>query len=858
MSSIRMHPLSFLLKLGSLFIISSLLPGCSTESTPISTAPVEITRTWVGPDFWANRLQDWQVSNGRIETTEMASGRPLRTLHLLTQRAGSQDGTILMEVETGWLDTDTPSEEAAVGFLIGAGAMLDYRAAALIHHSAGPGAGFFAGMDRSGNLFIRDLNAADSSIASMSGNTPPQASTRLLLELSPESGGYSLKLTRITPGAPDTEQTLDLGGQSGERLEGNVAIVASLDRAWFKNWSVSGSKMTSYPDRHAGPVLGTQYTLHDQVLKMTAQLMPISEADNQSVRLEINANGQWEEAASVQVIAPGYTAPFRVEGWDDTQDIPYRVAYDLKQEGDATRTYYWEGTVRKDPVDKETVSVAGFTGNHNTGRGVEGGNFRWIDRVWFPHTDIINHLGTQDVDLLFFSGDQVYEGASPTFPDRENAYLDYLYKWYLWSWAFRDVTKDRPTITIPDDHDVYQGNIWGAGGPPTDKDDKGGYVMPAEWVKMIERTQTSHLPDPYDPTPIQQGIGVYYTSMNYGRIGVAVIEDRKFKSGCNGLVPGKAGRPDHFPNPDFDPSIVDLPGLTLLGNRQLTFLDNWAADWRGHDMKLVVSQTVFANMATHHGPNLMRLYGDLDSNGWPKKGRDKAIEAIRKGYAFMLQGDQHLSTIVHHGVDGPNDAGYSFCVPSIANFYPRGWMPEAEGKNRPEGAPSNFGEHQDAFGNYVTVYAHTNPTSLTGESTGIEPLALHDKMPGYGIARFNKTNRTITMENWPRHTNTTGTQYPGWPKTIAMEDNYGREAFGYLPTITVTGLIDPVVQVIREDNQEIIYTLRIKGASFSPKVFEGGSYIIRVGDQEAGNMQEFSGLTPQALSEEADTIEVVF
>ena len=25
-----------------------------------------------------------------------------------------------------------------------------------------------------------------------------------------------------------------------------------------------------------------------------------------------------------------------------------------------------------------------------------------------------------------------------------NAHLDYLYKWYLWSWAFRDLTKDRP------------------------------------------------------------------------------------------------------------------------------------------------------------------------------------------------------------------------------------------------------------------------------------------------------------------------------------------------------------------------------------------------------------------------------
>ncbi|MBA7620561.1 hypothetical protein ES703_27912 [subsurface metagenome] len=104
-------------------------------------------------------------------------------------------------------------------------------------------------------------------------------------------------------------------------------------------------------------------------------------------------------------------------------------------------------------------------------------------------------------DLLFFSGDQVYEGASPTRPDLSNIKLDYLYKWYLWCWAFRDLARDIPCIAIPDDHDVYQGNLWGAGGRKTDQDNRGGYVHSAEFVKLVERTQASHLPDPYDPTP---------------------------------------------------------------------------------------------------------------------------------------------------------------------------------------------------------------------------------------------------------------------------------------------------------------------------------------------------------------------
>ena len=55
--------------------------------------------------------------------------------------------------------------------------------------------------------------------------------------------------------------------------------------------------------------------------------------------------------------------------------------------------------------------------------------------------------------------------------------------------------------------------------------------MPVEYVKRVERAQTSHLPDPYDPTPIQRGIGVYYTQYNWGRISMAILEDRKFKTG---------------------------------------------------------------------------------------------------------------------------------------------------------------------------------------------------------------------------------------------------------------------------------------------------------------------------------------
>jgi hypothetical protein len=131
-------------------------------------------------------------------------------------------------------------------------------------------------------------------------------------------------------------------------------------------------------------------------------------------------------------------------------------------------------------------------------------------------------------------------------------------------------------------------------------------------------------------------------------------------------------------------------------------------------------------------------------------------------------------------------------------------------------------------------------------------------MPGYGIVRFNKSDRTITMENWPRYADPenpeTGSQYPGWPKTIAMEDNYGREATGFLPTLEISGMTDPVVQVIEEATGEIIYTLRIQGTSYRPKVFGPGPFTVRVGNQENDEMQEITGIQPGV----EDVLELVF
>ena len=543
------------------------------------------------------------------------------------------------------------------------------------------------------------------------------------------------------------------------------------------------------------------YTVHEKTLKLTAQLYPLKEGEPRKARLEVKRGDEWKQVAETAIIERGWTAPFRVENWDDSKETTYRVRHGAKA------TY--EGIVRKNPIDKNEFVVVGFTGNSiNPGHG---GNI--------PKDDLVSNIKKIQPDLLFFSGDQVY--------DHRRHYA----AWLKFGRDFGEVIKDYPTVTIPDDHDVGQPNLWGHDGKKSTLSgaSDGGYIMPVEYVKEVERAQTSHLPDPYDPTPIGRGIGTYYTDLNWGRVSFAIIEDRKFKTGPAGMIPRQGPRPDHIRNPEYDPKSVDVPQARLLGERQLKFLDAWGKDWTDADVKAALSQTIFCGGAHIHGRIGGRLHADLDSNGWPQTGRNKAIIALRKAFAFHYAGDQHLATVFHHGVDEWRDSIYSFCVPSIANLYLRWWKPLEPGKNLKKGQDPILGDHLDGFANKVTAIAVANPTPEKGGDK------LTTRAAGFGVVRIDKQTRDVTFICWPRNVDVEDKDakpYPGWPFTFNQLDNYGRKAVAYLPMLKINRP-NQVVQVVEEKSGEVVYTLRIKGKNFRPKVFAQGAYTVKVGEGDA-------------------------
>lgn len=473
------------------------------------------------------------------------------------------------------------------------------------------------------------------------------------------------------------------------------------------------------------------YTVAEGTLKLSAQLYPLYPEETRTVRLELERGGQWQEIATAEVNDLGWSALFRVEDWDATQDVAYRLRHGRKA--------MYQGLIRHDPVEKEEIVVAAFSCSSNKDRG---------DRESY-----VRNIEYLDPDLIFLAGDQSYD------------HTEHTASWLLFGSQFGEMWRTRPCISIPDDHDIGQGNLWGESGKvstlPGSAD--GGYTYHPEYVKMVERCQTANLPDPFDPTPVEQGIGVYYTHLLLGEVDFAIIEDRKFKSGPAGKIPQMGPRPDHIYDPSYDPASIDLPGLVLLGERQLDFLEQWGSRDEGVKMRAVLSQTGFCGAAHLHGNPENRLHADLDSNGWPQTGRNKALRAIKKAGAVHIGGDQHLPTVIRHGIDEFGDGPWAFIVPASVNtYYNRWWWPldEQPGENHdPENPLPWTGDYLDGLGNRITMYAYANPESPS-------------RAGGFGLIRFHKATHKVTFECWPRDVfvlEKGAAQFTGWPITVEVD-----------------------------------------------------------------------------------------
>ncbi len=719
-------------------------------------------RVFLGGNYWANPMEDWRVENGAAECKTTGG---FRNIQLLTHQIENVAGSFELSVDVSHVETR--KSDGGVGFQIGIKSDInEHRSNAFAKN------GVKAGIVDGEFVLGRKRKAVDGL----------ESSKSVQLQLSGMPVGNKYALTLVAKDKAGKEIGSVTHQFPTDYVLGNVALVNNFDPALkkgqgsryrFANWKASGDAFVVHEENRFGPILWSMYTLSDNrndegfVMTMNALTGPLGKKDNQSVELQIEKDGKWKSLGKSPLDTDAWTAKFRVTNWDEKKATKYRLVYD-EQHTDGTQTQStWDGTIKPNP----------------TGRPLRLGALTCQNDYAFPYEPVANNITKLDPDMLYFSGDQLYENhggygliRDPAGP----AILNYLRKFYQFGWSFRHALKNAPTVCLADDHDVFQGNIWGEGGAKMDRtggtSSKGGYREPARMVNVVHRTCAGHHPDYFDPAPSKQDISVYFGDMVYGDVSFAILSDRQFKSGPE-RVSFWSGRADHVKDESIDVRKLDKEGLELLGERQENFLKHWVKDWRGHSMKVLLSQTVFAGVATHHGSYDGYLRGDLDSGAWPQTPRNNAINILREGMPLHINGDQHLTTMVQYGVEEQRDSCWSFCTPAIAVGYPRWWRPDEVGmkhENRPKHGLANTGEFIDSFGNKAYVYAVGNPIVPTKKN---RYERAHQKGSGFGFVTIDTQKKTYYIESYRFLVDPTDgkveNQFPGWPLTIHQKENKG-------------------------------------------------------------------------------------
>ncbi|WP_111978570.1 alkaline phosphatase D family protein [Algibacillus agarilyticus] len=728
-------------------------------------------RIWLGGEYWANPMENWQIKDGGAECLSTGGQRSIHSLpHQLTNTQGKFDVAVIVnKVQQGSIDG---------GASIRLGIQSDiseYRSNCFVQ------AGFDAGIINN-ELVLGQLSAP---------LLKPIGTQKIKLQVTgePRIGVMAVKIVATL--ADTGEQIAALADFIPvEKVTGNVAVVSNFKtkadrdgpaqgtRYRFTDWTIAGDAFSNIQAQKFGPILWTMYTLSDSrsaqgfIMKLSALTGPMGVKDNHHVELEINKDGKWQVIGIAKLDPDAWVATFNIPNWQESKDIEYRVVYREKHRDGTETPDTYAGIIRANPVGRK-MRMAGLTCQNDYA---------------FPYAPVAQNVVKMNPDLVYFSGDQIYENhggfdviRAPAAP----AILNYLRKFYQFGWSFRETMRNSPTVCLPDDHDILQGNLWGESGISMSPkaiasgrtDNAGGYISPTRMLNAVHKTHTAHHPDAIDPAPSARDMSVYYTDMVYGDVSFAILADRQWKSGPERLNI-EVGVTGEGETPTFLNTAYDREDLQLLGKRQEEFLENWAKDWRGHTLKAVLSQTVFAGISTHQPKPDRYLKYDFDSSGWPASARNRAIEIMRESKALHICGDTHLGTISQYGVHEQRDSNWAFCTPAIAAGWPRWWRPDAVGlpmNNRPSHGLSQTGEYLDSFGNKIYVYGVGNP--MVGKS-GNRYIQAHEKGSGFGFIIFDTKAKTYTAQAYRFLVDVADgnpdNQFSGWPVTIHQDENIGK------------------------------------------------------------------------------------
>ena len=640
-------------------------------------------RVWLGDSFWANPMEDWRVVDGAAEVQTSGGDR---NVHLITHRLTGEPGRFRMSVRCRRVEAG--EQDGGAGFRIGVRNLIDDHRSNCFARGVGVDAGLVGGRlvlgGSSGEIGAGDRIGTEGVILVLDGLTP----------------GENCALTLTALALDGTELGRAMNFARAADIEGNVAIVSNFDREIpkgegaryrFSEWTVDGDAFEVDDDRRFGPILWSMYSMSDSrsdegfVVKLTALLPPLGEGDDRRVELLIEHDGEWRSHGFAELDPDAWTATFRLPRWNEREAAPFRLAY-RERHTDGGETAH--EVARHDPGEPGRAAAAAGRAHlperllvslRSGGRPRSGARPRpdlllrrpALREPWRLRPDPRTG-GTRDPELPAQvlpvrlgvprgdarPADAVHPGRPRRVPGQHLG-------------RGRQTDGDRPRYL--DARRVPGAGADGQRGPSHETH----RTIPAPSIRRrSNRTSASTT--------------ATWSTAAWGSPSWATGSSRAAPSAW---TPGP-GAPTTCWTTMSTPRNSTSPGSSCSANGRRSFLEQWAGDWRGHTMKVLLSQTVFAGVATHHGAYDDFLAADLDCGGWPQTPRNRVIRMLRKAKCLHVCGDQHLPSLVQYGADRQRDGCWALLHPGDQRRLSALVAARRGGHAAPEPAPARAGRYR--------------------------------------------------------------------------------------------------------------------------------------------------------------------
>jgi alkaline phosphatase D len=601
----------------------------------------------------------------------------------------------------------------------------------------------------------------------------------------------------------------------------------------FEKLKLAGKRLQIDRSKSSGPVAGTIQGVNGDKRRMVIYFMPLSANDYDTLLIDIRKQGDnvWRDQAKIAFNPANNRVVYNLDTLDNSENWEYRIIYKLPYSKETTKYYYHSGLIKSLPSLDKKKNIIFLNGKADEN---------------YSASFVENILG-ETPDLVVFTGN--HTGSEKWIGDTSITKEAYYVQWLLFLNTYHNLLSEVPAILLPGKLDVNQEKIWGNQGEkknnyPIDSifpsvyrnkeyqwhQQQGGYLMRNEYINYVYELQTAHIPFDTkfnDSNPVATG------SINYQGIDIALLESYYYKTSPEGIF-GDTEIYNGIPRKRWTSAkTFDVENATIYGKQQIEFLENWAKNWQESSLKIMLSQEPKYAMATYPDsffyiseyPELPNIVGnesdkiklkDLSFNSWPQAERNKVIEILRSNHILDISGTDNIGAVVIQGVNRWGDANYSFDVPSVSPISSYRWTPEQTKYGSPEDYDKNCGDYFDSFLNRLRILAVVNTENKSGE------------VQYYGKLEFSPENGSIQL--YCKASTKEGTQnIDGWPIKLSIADNYNRPARNYLPPIKIENdNTNKRIVTVKDDNGEIVYSLPINGKTFTPKVFERGTYSMEI------------------------------